>query len=109
MTEQTDPKLQTQTDAKPKPTPIGRLATLTEVDTALADCEKTIKVCSDTVKAKLNGNAAIPTNVLRDLSRANAHKGKLMMRRITLLIDGGDAAVMELLDKLMKVKPAKVS
>ena len=108
MTQETNPKLQTQTDAKPKPTPIGRLA-LADVDAALADCEKSIKSCSDAVKTKLNSNAAIPTKILQELSRTNAHRGKLMMRRITLLIDGGDAAVMELLDKLMKVKPAKVA
>lgn len=106
MTQETTPKSQTQTEAKPKPTPIGRL-TISEIDTALADNDRTIKTCSDLVKAKLASNAALPTNVLRDLSKANVHKSKLMMRRITLLIDGGDAAVMELLDKLMKIKPAK--
>jgi hypothetical protein len=31
----------------------------------------------------------------------------LMMRRISLLIEAGDAAAMELLDKIMKLKPAK--
>ncbi len=108
MADETNPKLEVKTDAKPKPTPIGRL-TLSEVDVALSDCEKTIKSCSDTVKAKLNSNGAIPTKVLQDLSRTNAHRGKLMMRRISLLIDGGDAAVMELLDKLMKVKPTKAT
>jgi hypothetical protein len=106
MADETNPKLEVKTDAKPKPTPIGRLS-LSEVDVALLDCEKSIKLCSDTVKAKLNGNAAIPTKVLQELSRTNGHRGKLMMRRISLLIEGGDAAVMELLDKLMKVKPAK--
>src|SRR5450759_2576227 len=85
MAQETNPKLQTQTDAKVKPTPIGRL-TLAEVDTALADCEKSIKSCSDAVKAKLNANAAIPTKVLQELSRTNVHRAKLVMRRITLLI-----------------------
>ena len=108
MTQETSPKSQTQTDAKPKPTQIGRM-TISEIDTALADCEKSIKSCSDAVKAKLNTNAAIPVQVLQELSKTNAQRAKLMMRRITLLIDGGDAAVMELLDKLMKVKPAKVA
>ncbi len=42
-----------------------------------------------------------------DLSKANAHKGKLMMRRISLLIETGEASAMELLDKLMKVKLSK--
>lgn len=106
MTDEANPKVQKQ--AEPKPTPIGRLK-LAEVDAALAECERSIKSCSETVKLKLNSSAAIPTKVLHELSRANAHKGKLMMRRITLLIEGGDAAVMELLDKLMKVKPAKVA
>ena len=108
MAQETNPKLQTQTDAKPKPTPIGWL-TLAEVDAALSDCEKNIKSCSDAVKSKLNANAAIPTKVLQELSRTNAHRAKLVMRRVTLLIDGGDAAAMELLDKLMKVKPAKAA
>jgi hypothetical protein len=106
MADETIPKSQKPSEAVVKPTPIGRLS-LAEVDAAISESEKSIKSCSDTVKAKLNGNAAIPTKVLHELSRANAHRGKLMMRRITLLIDGGDAAVMELLDKLMKVKPAK--
>ena len=69
--------------------PIGRM-TIGEVDAALTDCDKTIKSCSDLVKAKLATNAALPTNVLRDLSKANAHKGKLMMRRISLLIETPD-------------------
>ena len=89
-----------------KATPIGRM-TLGEVDTALADCDKTIKTCSDIVKAKLATNASLPTSVLRDLSKANAHKGKLMMRRISLLIESGEVSAMDLLDKLMKVKLPK--
>ena len=72
-----------------KAMPIGRM-TIGEVDAALTDCDKTIKSCSDLVKAKLATNAALPTNVLRDLSKANAHKGKLMMRRISLLIETPD-------------------
>lgn len=95
-----------QKEASKKATPIGRM-TIGEVDTALADCDKTIKVCSDLVKAKLASNATLSTAVLRDLSRANAHKSKLMMRRITLLIETGEASVMEQLDKLMKVKLPK--
>jgi len=87
-------------------TPIGRL-TLQEVDATLADCEKIIKSHSDSVKAKLAVNASIPSSVLRELSRANAEKGRLMMRRIALLIECGDAAAQDLLDKLMKVKPVK--
>ena len=104
MTEETNPKA--TKPSEPKPTPIGRM-TIGEVDAALADCDKTIKTCSDLVKAKLASNAALSTSVLRDLSKANAHKGKLMMRRITLLIDSGEASVMELLDKLMRVKLPK--
>ena len=95
-------------ESENKPTPIGRLP-ITEVDMALADCEKIIKSHSDTVKAKLAGNAAIPANVLRELSRANAQKAKLIMRRITLLIESGDSAAMELVDKLVKLKAPKVS
>lgn len=86
-----------------KTAPIGRL-TLTEVDLALAACEKTVKAHIETVKAKLATNSSIPANVLRELSKGNNQKARIMMRRITLLIETGDAAVMELLDKLMKVK-----
>ena len=89
-----------------KSTSIGRLS-ITEIDSALSDCEKTIKGHSDIVKAKLTTNSSIPSNVLRELSRANGMKTKLIMRRITLLVESGDAAVMELLDKLMKTKIAK--
>lgn len=109
MTEATNPKTpKAPKQAGDKPTTIGRM-TLAEVDASLADCEKTIKAHSDTVKAKLTTNASIPSNVLRELSRANAQKSRLMMRRIALLIEAGDAAVVELLDKLMKVKPAKAA
>jgi hypothetical protein len=87
-----------------KPTPIGRMP-LSDVDVALADCDKTIKGHSETVKAKLAGNASIPPIVLRELSRANAQKSRLAMRRISLLVESGDAAAMDLLEKLMKVKP----
>lgn len=88
MIEQTTPKIPKTPEQAPEKTPIGRL-TLPEVNAALADCERTTKLHSDTVKAKLG---------------ANAQKGRLMTRRIALLIDAGDAAVMDLLDKLMKVK-----
>ena len=104
MTEDTSQKA--KLEATEKTIPIGRM-TISEVDAALADCDKTIKTCSDLVKAKLASNAALPTTVLRDLSKANAHKGKLMMRRISLLIETGEASAMELLDKLMKVKLSK--
>ena len=85
---------------------IGRLS-LAEVDLALATCEKTIKTHIETVKIKLTNNASIPPTVLRELSKGNSQKSRLMMRRIALLIESGDATVAELLDKLMKVKPAK--
>lgn len=104
MTEETSQK--PEKVASEKATPIGRM-TIAEVDAALGECDKTIKSASDLVKTKLASNATLPTNVLRDLSKANAHKGKLMMRRIIILIEGGDAAVMELLEKLMKVKLPK--
>ena len=104
MTE--DTSLKSPKEATEKATPIGRM-TIGEVDAALSDCDKTIKTCSDLVKAKLATNASLPTNVLHDLSKANAHKGKLMMRRISLLIESGETSAMELLDKLMKVKLSK--
>ena len=67
MTEDTSQK--SQKEATEKATPIGRM-TISEVDTALTDCDKTIKTCSDLVKAKLATNASLPTSVLRDLSKA---------------------------------------
>jgi hypothetical protein len=91
-----------------KPPSIGRLP-LADVDSALAECDKTIKTCSEAVKTKLNSNANISPVVLRDLSRANSQKTRLIMRRIALLIDLGDTSVMELLEKLMKIKPAKLA
>ena len=104
MTEDAGPKA--QKEATDKATPIGRM-TFGDVDAALVDCDKTIKTCSDLVKAKLANNSTLPTNVLRELSKANAHKSRLMMRRISLLIENGETTTMELLDKLMKVKPSK--
>lgn len=92
--------------AEEKSIPIGRL-TLTEVDLALAACEKTIKTHIDTVKVKLSANASLPPTVLRALSKGNAQKSRLTMRRIAHLIESGDSVAMELLDKLMKVKPVK--
>jgi len=94
--------------AKVKGTPIGRL-TLQQIDTALGECDKTVRTHSETVKAKLSSNNGIPTNVLRELSRANTMRSRLMLRRITLLIEVGDAPAMELIDKLIKVKPAKAT
>ncbi len=34
-------------------------------------------------------------------------RARLMLRRVALLIESGDSAVTDLLDKLMKVKPQK--
>ncbi len=109
MTDMTTPKTpKAPMQRGEKPTPIGRF-TLTQVNAAFAECDKTVKAHSDTVKAKLTNNALIPSNVLRELFRANAQKGRLVMRRIALLIESGDGAFMDLLDKLMKVKPAKAA
>lgn len=108
MTEQTaaaKKSKSTKPDSEKTP-PIGRL-TISEVDAALADCEKTIKGHSEIVRSKLGTNASIPANVLRELSRANVLKSRLMLRRISVLLECGDAAVMDMIDKLMKVKPVK--
>lgn len=82
---------------------------LSEVDGSLAVYDKTIRMNTDVVKTKLTSGGAIPTDVLRDLSIANRQKARLTMRRIALLIETGDAAVLELIDKLCKLKPAKTS
>lgn len=92
------------TETRPKATPVGRQS-IAEVDAGLAECEKVIKSCSDAVRTKLAGNGAIPPAVLRDLARANAQRSKLVMRRITLLLEIGDATAAELIEKLLKVKP----
>ena len=104
MTEDTNQKPQKETTGKV--TSIGRM-TFGDVDAALVDCDKTIKTCSDLVKTKLANNSTLPTNVLRELSKANAHKSRLMIRRVALLIENGETTTMELLDKLMRVKPSK--
>ena len=84
-----------------------RTLSLTEVDGALAVYDKTIRMNTELVKTKLTTGGAIPTDVLRDLSVANKQKARLTMRRISLLIESGDTAVMELIDKLCKLKPIK--
>jgi hypothetical protein len=62
---------------------------------------------TELVKTKLTSGGAIPFEVLRDLSIANKQKARPTMRRIALLIETGDAAVMDLIDKLCKIKTAK--
>jgi hypothetical protein len=105
MTDQNSEKPVKAVKAKSdKGTPIGRL-TLAEVDTALSECERVIKTNSETVKSKLQASASIPPSALRDLSRANTQKARLAMRRIALLLESGDAAVTDLIEKLLKVKP----
>lgn len=84
-----------------------RSLSISEVDTSLAQCEKTIKDATELVKGKLTSGGAIPTDTLRNLSNANKRKTQLTMRRIALLIETGDAGVMELIDKLCKLKPTK--
>jgi predicted HTH domain antitoxin len=86
-----------------------RSLTLSEVDGALAVYDKIIRMNTELVKTKLSTGGAIPSDVLRDLSIANRQKGRLTIRRISLLIETGDIAVMELVDKLCKIKPAKAT
>lgn len=86
-----------------------RTLSLTEVDGALAVYDKTIRMSTELVKTKLTSGGAIPSDVLRDLSVANKQKARLTMRRIALLIETGDTAVMDLIDKLCKIKPVKAS
>jgi hypothetical protein len=86
-----------------------RTLTLSEVDGALADYDKTIRMNTELVKTKLTSGGAIPSDVLRDLSVANKQKARLTMRRIALLIETGDTAVMDLIDKLCKIKPTKAT
>lgn len=95
-----------QKPAKQKGSPISQLSLL-QTDAALADCDKMVKTHSESVKAKLASNAAIPGNILRELSRANAQRSRLVQRRITLLIESGDGPALELIDKLLKLKVTK--
>jgi len=104
-TEQTaQPKTRRKTNEKSI-----RTLTLTEVDGALTVYDKTIRMNTELVKTKLTSGGTIPSDVLRDLSVANKQKARLTMRRIALLIETGDTAVMDLIDKLCKVKPAKAT
>lgn len=100
----------TTQSTKPVRQPSGKIPiynmTITEVDAALTDCDKTITTHSSAVKAKLTGNRAIPTDVLRELARANAQKGKLVLRRVSLLLEMGEPTAIELIDKLLKVQPS---
>ena len=100
----TQPKTRRKTNEKPL-----RTLSLTEVDGALAVYDKTIRMSTELVKTKLTSGGSIPSDVLRDLSIANKQKARLTMRRIGLLIETGDTAVMDLIDKLCKIKPAKAT
>lgn len=80
---------------------------MTEVDIALSECEKIIKTNTETIKSKLSSHSPFPPKVLRDLSKANAQKNRLMIRRITLLSESSDPTVLEMIEKLMKIKPSK--
>ena len=93
-----------KSEVHPTATPIGR-KTIAEVDIALADCDKVIKSASDAVRSRLASNGSIPSQVLRELARANAQRSKLILRRIVLLIETGDASALEHIEKLLKVKP----
>ena len=103
MTEQAPTKTPKAPKQATDKTPIGRL-TLQEVDATLADCEKIIKSHSDTVKAKLAVNASIPSSVLRELSRANAMKARLVQRRIMMLVDCGDHKALDLINQLLAIR-----
>jgi hypothetical protein len=94
-------------DQRPRGTPVGR-QTLAEVDAGLAECEAVIKLCSDAVKIKLGINGSIPPNLLRDLARSNAQRQKLVLRRVTLLLESGDTISQDLIEKLMKIKPKAI-
>lgn len=95
-----------KSEKKRESSSVGRL-NLPDVDALLAEAEKLIKGHSEVVKQKLSAGAPIPSNILRELSRANAQKSRLTMRRISLLVESGDAQVSELLEKLLKIKPQK--
>lgn len=86
-----------------------RTLSLTEVDGALAVYDKTIRMNTELVKTKLTSGGAIPSDLLRDLSVANKQKARLTMRRIALLIETGDTSVMDLIDKLCKIKLVKAT
>jgi hypothetical protein len=114
MTEETYQNPTTEQTAKPKTRRKTneksiRTLSLTEVDGSIAVYDKTIRMNTELVKTKLTTGGAIPSDVMRDLSIANKQKSRLTMRRIALLIETGDSAVMDLIDKLCKVKPVKAT
>jgi hypothetical protein len=114
MTEETNQNPANKQTDKPKTRRTSneksiRTLSLTEVDGALAVYDKNIRMNTELVKTKLSTGGTIPSDVLRDLSIANRQKGRLTMRRIALLIETGDIAVMELVDKLCKIKPSKAT
>ena len=86
-----------------------RTLSLTEVDVALATCDKTIRLNTELVKTKLVSGVPIPSGALRELSIANRQKVNLTMRRIALLIERGDEVALELVDKLCKHSVEKKS
>ena len=108
ITPTTEQAVQPKTHRKSNEKSIRTLS-LTEVDGALTVYDKTIRMNTELVKTKLTTGGAIPSEVLRDLSIANRQKVRLTMRRIALLIETGDTAVMDLIDKLCKIKPAKAT
>jgi hypothetical protein len=86
-----------------------RTLTLSEVDSALAVYDTSIRLNTELVRTNLTSVDAIPSDVLRDLSVANKLKARLNMCRIALLIETRDMTVMELIDKLCKLKPTKAT
>lgn len=114
MTEETNQNPANKQTEKPKTRRTSneksiRTLSLTEVDGALAVYDKTIRMNTELVKTKLTTGGAIPSDVLRDLSIANKQKARLTMRRIALLVETDDAAVIDLIDKLCKIKPVKAT
>ena len=85
-----------------------RTMNFSSIDAALSEIDKTIKENSDIVKTRLAANSSIPAEILRGLSRANGQKSRLVMRRISLLMELGEPGVMDLIDKLMKFKAPKI-
>lgn len=84
---------------------IGKM-TLAQVDGEFAKVEATAKRLNESVKAALAANQPVGVDDLRQLQKLTQRRTKLIVRRVALLVNSPAGPVMELLDKLMKVKVA---
>jgi hypothetical protein len=78
--------------------------TIGEVDAEFSKLEATTKKLNESVKAALGANQPVAVDDLRQLQKLTQRRAKLIIRRVSLLAGSTSGPVMDLLDKLMKVK-----